>query len=59
VDFLALKIREKAKEHNVPIVENRPGPAIYHNVELDRPIPANCTRPWPGTGLFYRLKGAA
>lgn len=40
VDRIALKIREIAKENNVPIVENPPlARAMYDTVELDEEIP--------------------
>lgn len=40
VDALALRIRDKAKEHNVPVVENPPlARALYASVEVDEPIP--------------------
>lgn len=40
VDAVALKIREIAAEHNIPLVENRPlARALYASAELDRPIP--------------------
>lgn len=40
VDALALRIREVAKEHNVPIVENVPlARALYAAVEVDDVIP--------------------
>ena len=40
VDALALRIRELAKEHNVPIVENVPlARALYAAVEVDDVIP--------------------
>ncbi|HEY6335513.1 MAG TPA: flagellar biosynthesis protein FlhB [Alphaproteobacteria bacterium] len=40
VDSLALKIREVANEHKVPLVENRPlAQALYSGVELDAEIP--------------------
>lgn len=39
-DLVAAKIREIAKEHDVPIVENPPlARALYANVEVDREIP--------------------
>lgn len=39
-DFLAYKIREKAKEHNIPIVEDPPlARALFHNVEVDNEVP--------------------
>jgi len=40
VDALALRIRDKAKEHNVPVVENPPlARALYATVEVDEAIP--------------------
>jgi flagellar biosynthesis protein FlhB len=40
VDRIALKIREVAGEHNIPIVENVPlARALYANVEIDAEIP--------------------
>ncbi len=40
VDAIALKIREIATEHNIPLVENRPlARALYASAELDKPIP--------------------
>lgn len=40
VDILALKIREVAREHSVPIVENVPlARALYATVEIDDVIP--------------------
>jgi flagellar biosynthetic protein FlhB len=39
LDLVALKIREIAKEHGVPIVENPPlARALHHAVEVDREI---------------------
>ncbi len=39
-DFLAQKIKEKAREYYIPIVENKPlARMLYHNVELDEEIP--------------------
>ena len=39
-DFLAMKIRETAKEHNVPIMENKPlARAIYATVDVGQQIP--------------------
>ena len=41
-DLIALKIRELAKEHNIPIVENPPlTRAIFKQVDLGREIPAD------------------
>ncbi|MGX1106189.1 MULTISPECIES: flagellar biosynthesis protein FlhB [Bradyrhizobium] len=40
VDIIAFKIREIAKEHDIPIVENVPlARALYATVEIDREIP--------------------
>ncbi|MGP9821779.1 flagellar biosynthesis protein FlhB [Salinarimonas sp. NSM] len=40
VDALALRIREKAREHDVPIVENPPlARALHATVDIDREIP--------------------
>ncbi|MGF6425425.1 flagellar biosynthesis protein FlhB [Bradyrhizobium elkanii] len=40
VDIIAFKIREVAKEHDIPIVENVPlARALYATVEIDREIP--------------------
>ncbi len=40
VDLLALRIRELAGEHKVPIVESPPlARALYASAEVDRPIP--------------------
>jgi flagellar biosynthetic protein FlhB len=41
VDEVAFRIREVAKAHDIPIVENPPlARALYATVEIDRPIPA-------------------
>lgn len=40
VDALAFRIREKGKEHDVPIVENPPlARALYASVEIDAEVP--------------------
>jgi flagellar biosynthetic protein FlhB len=42
VDLLAKRIREIAREHGVPVMENPPlARTLYERVELDRPIPPN------------------
>jgi flagellar biosynthetic protein FlhB len=42
VDYLAFKIREIAAKNNVTIMENKPlARALYDQVELDQPIPAD------------------
>lgn len=41
LDNLALRIREIAEEHDIPIVENPPlARALFASVELDQSIPA-------------------
>jgi len=41
-DLLAKRIRDIAKEHRVPIMENPPlARTLYERVELDHPIPPN------------------
>jgi flagellar biosynthetic protein FlhB len=41
IDALALKIREVAQEHEIPIVENPPlARALYAAIDLDEPVPA-------------------
>jgi flagellar biosynthesis protein FlhB len=40
VDQIALKIREKAREHGIPIVENRPlARGLYDTAEIGDTIP--------------------
>ncbi len=37
---MAAKIREAAREHEIPIVENKPlARMLYYNVELEQEIP--------------------
>jgi flagellar biosynthetic protein FlhB len=61
VDHLALKIRERAKLTGVVIVENPPlARAIYHNVNLDKPIPPDLYQAVAQVLAYvYHLKGAA
>ena len=61
IDHLALKIKERAKNSGVPIVENRPlARALYRSVELDRPIPPELYQAVAQVLAFvYRLRGAA
>jgi flagellar biosynthetic protein FlhB len=41
-DLIAKRIRDLAKEHNIPIMENPPlARTLYHKVELDQAIPPN------------------
>ncbi len=40
VDFMALKIRERAAEFDLPVIENKPlARALYDKVEIDQQIP--------------------
>ena len=40
VDNIALKIREVAAEHNIPVVENPPlARALHATVEMDQEVP--------------------
>lgn len=40
-DYIAAKIKETAKEYDIPIVENKPlARMLYYNVELEQEIPA-------------------
>jgi flagellar biosynthetic protein FlhB len=42
VGFLALKIRELAQEHGIPLVENKPlAQTLYKSVEIGESIPGN------------------
>lgn len=61
VDHLALKIRERARLAGVVIVENPPlARAIYHHVEIDKPIPSDLYQAVAQVLAYvYRLKGAA
>jgi flagellar biosynthetic protein FlhB len=44
-NYLALRIRQKAIEHDVPIVENPPlAQALYHSVDVGQEIPAHLYR---------------
>ena len=58
-DFLALKIREVAEEHDIPIVENPPvARALYANVEVDQEIPQEHFKAVAEIiGYVFRLKG--
>jgi flagellar biosynthetic protein FlhB len=45
VDFLALRIRQKALEHQIPIIENKPlAQALYKSVDVGQEIPAHLYR---------------
>ncbi|MFT5486887.1 MAG: flagellar biosynthetic protein FlhB [Paracoccaceae bacterium] len=58
-DFLALKIREIAEEHNIPIIENPPiARALYAGVEVDQEIPPEHFKAVAEIiGYVFRLKG--
>ncbi len=58
-DQIALRIREVAKEHDIPVVENPPiARALYDNVELDQAIPAEHYKAVAEIiGYVMRLKG--
>jgi flagellar biosynthesis protein FlhB len=44
-DFLALRIRSIAEEHEIPVVEDKPlARSLYAAVDVDRPIPAEFYR---------------
>lgn len=39
-DYIAMKIKEKAAEYNIPVIENKPlARFLYENVEIDTEIP--------------------
>ncbi len=59
VDHIALKIREIAKEHNVPIIENPPlARALYASVDVDESIkPEHFKAVAQVIGFVMRLKG--
>jgi flagellar biosynthetic protein FlhB len=58
-DLMARRIRELAREHNVPIMENPPlARALYDKVELDSPVPPNLYAAVAQLIAFiYKLKG--
>ena len=59
VDAMALKIREVAGEHRVPIVENPPlARALYATVDIDEEIPVEHYQAVAEViGYVLRLKG--
>ena len=59
VDAVALRIREVAEQHRVPIVRNPPlAQALYANVEIDEPIPAEHFKAVAEViGYVFRLQG--
>lgn len=58
-DLIALKIIERAKENQIPVIENPPlARGIYATVELDHPIPEEFFRPVAEIlAYLYKLKG--
>ncbi len=58
-DLVAFRIRELAREHDVPLVENPPlARALYASVELDREIPPEHYRAVAEViSYVFRLKG--
>jgi flagellar biosynthetic protein FlhB len=58
-DDIALRIREIAKQHDVPIVENPPlARALYASVEIDETIPAEHFKAVAQViGYVFRLQG--
>ena len=58
-DFLALKIREIAEEHGIPIIENPPvARALYAGVEVDQEIPPEHFKAVAEIiGYVFRLQG--
>ncbi|MGC2856126.1 flagellar biosynthesis protein FlhB [Novispirillum sp. DQ9] len=61
VDFVAARIREVAKEHDIPIVENPPlARALHAAVDLDEEIPQEHYKAVAEViGYVMRLKGGA
>ena len=57
-DYLAQKIKDAAKEHNIPIVENKPlARMLYYNVDLDSEIPTELYQMTAEVLAYvYRLK---
>jgi len=60
VGFLALKIRELAQEHGVPVVENKPlAQTLYKSVQVGESIPASLYRAVAEIlAYIYRAKNA-
>jgi flagellar biosynthetic protein FlhB len=60
-DLMARRIRELAREHNIPIMENPPlARALYEKVELDSPVPPNLYSAVAQVIAFiYKLKNRA
>jgi flagellar biosynthetic protein FlhB len=58
-DYLAIKIKEVAKENNIEIVENKPlARMLYYNVEIGDEIPAELYQMTAEVLAYvYKLKG--
>lgn len=58
-DYVAFRIRERAKEHNVMIMENKPlARALYDQVEIGQAIPADLFQAVAEILAYvYKLKG--
>jgi flagellar biosynthetic protein FlhB len=58
--FIALRIREIASQHNVPVIENKPvAQALYKAVDLGQSIPVELYKAVAEILAFvYRMKGA-
>lgn len=58
-DEIALRIRELAREHNVPLIENKPlARALYRDVKVGRPVPIELYGAVAEILAYvYRLKG--
>ncbi|MCR5153519.1 MAG: EscU/YscU/HrcU family type III secretion system export apparatus switch protein, partial [Lachnospiraceae bacterium] len=58
-DHLAQKIKDVAKEHNIPIVENKPlARMLYSNVDIDSEIPSELYKMTAEVLAYvYQLKG--
>jgi flagellar biosynthetic protein FlhB len=59
LDNIALRIREVAKEHDIPLVENPPlAQALYATVDIDKEIPGEYYKAVAEVITYvYRLKG--
>jgi flagellar biosynthetic protein FlhB len=60
IDNIALKIREVAAEHNIPVVENPPlARALHATVEIDQEVPPEHYKAVAEViGYVMRLRGA-
>ncbi|MCL2253979.1 MAG: flagellar biosynthesis protein FlhB [Lachnospiraceae bacterium] len=60
-DFVALKIKEAAKEHNIHIVENKPlARMLYTNVEIGEMVPPELYQAVAEVlAMVYHMKGTA